>query len=221
MRTALILGASRGLGLELVRQYRGDGWRVIATARDTAGLARLAALDAEPLTLDVANPESVPGFEWHIEGEKLDVAFYVAGLIDHGNAKSPPTQAVFDEVMRTNVWGAMQLIPSVAPGVERARGRFAFVSSLMGSIAATDSSDDLLYRASKAALNMVVRGAQQDYPAAIMVAISPGWVRTDMGGVSAPLSVQESVRGMREVVARADAGSRGAFLRYDGSTIQW
>ena len=91
MPTALIIGASRGIGLELVRQYVADGWRVIATARDDAGRDRIQALGAQCLRVDVANPISVTSFEWMLDGEKLDLALYVAGVIDHNVASTPPT----------------------------------------------------------------------------------------------------------------------------------
>ncbi len=153
MSTALIIGASRGIGLELVRQYVADGWRVIATARDDAGRDRIQALGAQCLRVDVANPISVTSLEWMLDGEKLDLALYVAGVIDHNAANTPPTQDAFDRVMHTNVMGAMMVIPQVAPMVEAANGVFACISSVMGSLQGTRSSDAALYRISKAALN--------------------------------------------------------------------
>ncbi|MBV1733342.1 MAG: SDR family NAD(P)-dependent oxidoreductase, partial [Hydrogenophaga sp.] len=86
MATVLVIGASRGIGLEFVRQYRESGERVIATARDDAGLERLRALGAEPLRLDVGQPTSVSALSWQLDGEKLDVALYVAGVIDRASA---------------------------------------------------------------------------------------------------------------------------------------
>lgn len=214
--TVLVIGASRGIGLELVRQYREAGARVIATARDEAGLQRLRELDAETFTLDVANPTSVSGLAWHLDGEKIDIAWYVAGVIDRSGATTPPTQPDFDRVMHTNVLGAMQTIPQVAPLVEAAGGTFAFVSSAMGQIGGVDSSFSWVYRTSKAALNMAVAAAQTDYPRAIMVAISPGWVKTDMGGEGAPLTVQASVAAMRKTIASIQPVHKGAFLDHDG-----
>ena len=112
MQTALILGASRGIGLELVRQYLANGWRVIATARDDAGLALLKSMGAQTLRVDVANPISVSGLDWMLDGEKLDVAMYVAGVIDHAAIDAAPTQQAFDRVMHTNVMGAMMATSS-------------------------------------------------------------------------------------------------------------
>jgi NAD(P)-dependent dehydrogenase (short-subunit alcohol dehydrogenase family) len=212
----LVIGASRGIGLEFVRQYRASWDRVIATARDVDGLQRIEALGAEPVSLDVTDPASVSGLAWQLEGERIDVALYVAGVMSRGDAKQAPAQDDFDRVMRTNVWGAMQVIPQVAPLVESAAGKFAFISSEMGYIRGVSSSYSWVYRASKAALNMTVAAAQPDYPGATLVALSPGWVKTDMGGASAPLDLDRSVTLMRETIAGLTRKHQGAFLNYDG-----
>jgi len=219
MSTVLVIGASRGIGLEFVRQYATEGARVIATARDDTGLARLRELGALALKVDVAEPASVSGLAWQLDGEVIDVALYVAGIWSEGGALSPPTQPEFDRVMHTNVLGAMQSLPQVAqlmgPG-----SRFAFITSGLAQISTVASSQAWLYRTSKAALNMAVAAAQPDYPDTIMVALSPGWVRTDMGGASAPLSVEESVAAMRRTLASLTLADRGAFLRHDGSRFE-
>ena len=216
MKTILIIGGSRGIGLELVRQYTDDGDRVIATVRDDAGRERVLALGAEPLTVDVANPASVSGLAWQLDGEKIDVALYVAGVIRRPNALTPPTQTDFDAVMHTNVLGAMQALPQVAPLVVEARGVFAFLSSSMSQIEGVSDSGSWLYRTSKAALNMAVAAAQHDYPGATLVTIDPGWVQTDMGGGGAPLTVQASVRGVRATLASVTVADKGRLLHHDG-----
>jgi NAD(P)-dependent dehydrogenase (short-subunit alcohol dehydrogenase family) len=217
----LVLGASRGIGLEFVRQYRAANETVIATARDAEGIARLEALGAKALKIDVADPASVSGLGWQLDGEKIDLALYVAGVMSRGGARQPPSRDDFDRVMRTNVWGAMQVIPQVAPMVETAGGRFVFISSRMGSIAETDSSYSWVYRASKAALNMAVHAAQPDYPKAVFVAMSPGWVRTDMGGEGASLSVEDSVASMRKAIRGITPADEGEFLDLDGQQLRW
>ena len=199
-----------------MRQYRAAGDRVIATARDDAGLAALQALGAEPLRLDVTDTASISGLGWRLDGEKVDVALYVAGVMSRGAATQPPSRDEFDHVMRTNVWGAMQAIPQVAPLVAAAGGKFVFISSQMGHIAGVNSSYSWVYRASKAALNMTVASCVTDYPQALMVAMSPGWVQTDMGGAGAPLTVEDSVASMREAIARLGRNQQGAFLDHDG-----
>ena len=218
MTTTLIIGASRGIGLELARQALGAGERVIATARDDDALAQLRALGAQALRVDVADPASVSGLSWQLDGEKIDAAWHVAGVMcGRADAHQPPTQADFDRVMRANVLGAMQVIPQVAPLVEAARGRMAFLSSAMGLIGQAHSSGAWLYRVSKAALNMAVASAQSAYPNAIMVCLHPGWVQTRMGGAGAPVTPHDSAAGLRRVLAALSEADRGSFIHYDGA----
>lgn len=216
----LVMGASRGIGLEFVRQYVAAGEQVIATARDEAGLERLRSMGAKALRVDVADAASISGLAWQLDGEEIDVALYVAGVFPAADARTPPTHVEFDRTLHTNVLGAMQAIPQVAPLVEAAAhgrgGRFVFISSAMARIGGVDNSRGWVYRASKAALNMAVASAQHDYPKAIMVAMSPGWVQTDMGGAGATLTVAQSVSSMREAIAALTPSQKGAFLDQDG-----
>ncbi len=222
MPTALIIGASRGLGREFTRQLLVSGWKVYATARDDASIDALADEGAEALRVDVTSADSLAGLAWQLDGEKLDLAVYVAGVFGpRDDARSPPTHEDFDNVMHTNVLGAMQAISSIAPMVEAASGTFGFVSSGMGSIGETDRSYGWLYRASKAALNMAIKAAALDYPQATFIALSPGWVKTDMGGQSAPLEAPESVRGMLQVLEHATRADSGTFKHYSGRELPW
>jgi len=216
MSSILVIGASRGIGLEFVRQYRGEWERVFATARDLPGLRRIEQLGASELRLDVTDPNGFAAARERLAGEKLDLAIYVAGVYARGDAGTLPSPEEFDRVMRTNVLGAMQALVSFAPLVEAAQGRFAFITSEMGRIGGVASSHGWIYRASKAALNMAVASAQPDYAHATLVAINPGWVRTDLGGPGAPLQVEQSVAAMRLTLAGLTRRHRGAFLNCDG-----
>jgi NAD(P)-dependent dehydrogenase (short-subunit alcohol dehydrogenase family) len=212
----LIIGASRGIGLEFVRQYAHAGHRVIATARSDEGLKKIEALGAKALKVDVAKQESISGLAWQLDGEKLDLAIYVAGVWADGSAHSPPTQELFDATMHANVLGAMQAIPQVAPLVAESQGKFVFISSGMGSIGEVESSYGWTYRVSKAALNMAVQSARFDYPKAHFMTLCPGWVRTDMGGASASISAEESITAMRRTIEQAKKSDANVFWHHDG-----
>ena len=225
MNTVLLLGVSRGIGLALARQYLDDGWRVIATARSDEGLARLKALGAETLRLDVAQPASNSGLAWQLDGEKIDLAIYVAGAIDRNNASTPPTLDSFDTVMHTNVMGAMQVLPQIVTMVQETQGVIACISSVMGSLQDTTSGNAALYRVSKVALNMVVRCTQAEQPSITVLAIHPGWVQTEMGGAQAPLTPAQSATSLRQtlniVLESRDPKFKGAFLNHDGTPLPW
>jgi NAD(P)-dependent dehydrogenase (short-subunit alcohol dehydrogenase family) len=222
MRNALVIGASRGIGREFVRQLLEDGWKVTATARDDASIAALNAAGAEAIKLDVARPETLAALGWRLDGARVDLALYVAGVYGPSDgARIPPAVADFDAVMHPNVLGAMQMIPMVAPMVEAARGKFVFISSTMGSIAEVAASNGWVYRVSKAALGMAVRSASCDYPKATFVAMSPGWVRTDMGGPGASLAVDESVANMMRVIETLTIADTGTFRNHAGRQLAW
>ena len=227
IHTALIIGAARGIGREMVQQYLADGWRVIATARSDEQCAALAAIGAQALPLDVTSASSITAFgrqlsDALLNDASLDAAWLVPGLYGprHDDA---PSEAEFDAVMHTNVLAAMRLLPLLGPMVAAARGTLAVLSSRMGSIGTRNASNGSLYRASKAALNSVLVDAGIAFgpQGATCVAVHPGWVRTDMGGAGADLPVEASVAGLRATLARLSAADNGSFLDYDGTPIPW
>ncbi|MDB5796824.1 MAG: family oxidoreductase [Paucimonas sp.] len=222
MANALVIGASRGLGRELVRQLLAAGWQVSATGRSDAALDELKAMGATAYRLDVTQPDQLAALAWQMDGSELDLVIYSAGVYGpRVDASQMPVAADFDQVMHANVLGAMQAIAVFAPMVEAAGGRFACISSGLGSIADVQTSEGWLYRASKAALNMAVRAAAVSYPRATLVAISPGWVQTDMGGPQATLTAEHSVAGMLDVLGRLTLGDTGSFVNYQGNLLPW
>jgi NAD(P)-dependent dehydrogenase (short-subunit alcohol dehydrogenase family) len=218
----LIIGASRGIGLEFVRQYRADGDRVTATARDDAGLARLQALGAATLRLDVADAVSASGLAWPIDGAGFDVVVVNAGVYGpRTQGLQTPTVADFDAVMHTNVLGPMRVLPQL-DGALSAGARIAVISSQMGSIGQRGTNSGWLYRASKSALNSVLKDASLAFEGrATCIALHPGWVRTDMGGAGADLDVADAVAGMRRTIAGLGPGDNGSFRNHDGTVIPW
>jgi NAD(P)-dependent dehydrogenase (short-subunit alcohol dehydrogenase family) len=225
MTTVLLIGASRGIGLELARQYREAGWRVIATARSDDGLARLKVLGCETLRVDVTDPASNSGLAWQLDGVKLDLAVYVAGVGDRDTTVSPPSREKFNLLMHTNAMGPMMVLPQIAPMLAESSGTFAVISSHFGSLTLTESGVAALYRMSKAALNMYIRCAQHDFPEIGCVALHPGWVQTDMGGPHAPVKVQDSAASLRQTLetvrTQRTSEHRGAFLNHDGTPLPW
>jgi NAD(P)-dependent dehydrogenase (short-subunit alcohol dehydrogenase family) len=218
----LIIGASRGIGLEFVRQYAHAGDRVIATARGDEGLAKITALGAKALRVDVADPTSVSGLAWQLDGEKLDVVVINAGV--YGPSTSglqPPSSDDFDAVMHTNVLGPMRVLPQLTDALAP-NAKLAIISSRMGSISLRESTMGWLYRASKAAVNSVLKDASIALAGqATCIAFHPGWVRTDMGGSGADLAVEESISGMRQVLAELQTKDNGKFFNYDGKPLTW
>ena len=220
MALILILGASRGPGRALTEAYASQGHRVIATVRKAEDMASVQALGAKVLQIDLANPVSVSGLAWQLDGESIDLALYVAGQWDGHAAGVPPTQPQFDAVMHSNVLGFMQALPQIAPMVQEAGGVVAAFSSEMSLLSEADAQA-WLYRVSKAALNMAVASASRQWPGMTVLALDPGWTQTEMGGPNAPVTLQDSVQGLMQVLAAVTPKDSGCLLRYDGARIEF
>ena len=225
MKTVLIVGASRGIGQEFVRQYKQSGWRVLATARDGAALDALTQLGAQTYSVDVTEPADIAALGWKLDGEHVDVAIIVSGVYGPRSDRIETITAEdFDHVMHTNVRGPMQLMPILLPIVEETGGVLAVISSKMGSIADSGGTSGWLYRVSKAALNDALKLASLEAQSATCVSLHPGWVQTDMGGAHAAIDPTTSVAGMRDVLAQAAASRdafNGRFYQYDGTQLEW
>ncbi len=222
MPTAIIIGASRGIGHELARQYQADGWRVIATARKAEDCDALQEIGAHTHVLDVTSLDAISALGWKLDGELLDVAILNAGVFGPRH-NGFPIAAEFDLVMHTNVLAAMRLLPILGPLVASAKGKLAVMSSRMGSLSTRTSNSGTLYRASKAALNSVLLDNSLNFgpQGATCVALHPGWVRTEMGGASAELDVDHSAGAIRTTLAQLGHAANGHFLNYDGTPIPW
>ena len=222
MPTILITGAGRGLGLELARQYAADGWRVIGTVRKA--VPELEETGAQSLLADVTNVAEVRDLSNKLKGEPIDVLFCNAGIIGkRGMALGSFDYPEWEKVLRVNLLGAAAVIEALVEHVAASEGKtVAVMSSRLGSIAET-SGMTLPYATSKAALNLLAKGlAETLRPRGItVVAVSPGWVKTDMGGQGAPLAPETSVRGLRKVLAGLKREDYVKFFSHDGSQIPW
>ena len=224
MTTVLVIGASRGIGREYVRQYAADGAAVIGTARSEAGRAAVREAGGEPLALDVIDDAAIAALGRQVGDRAIDIAIINAGVYGpRVGAPTPPGNDEFDLVMRTNVRAPMQLLSALAPVLTTSRGKVAVVSSKMGSVSLMSSSAGWLYRASKAAVNAAVKAASFELGprGVVCVAFHPGWVKTDMGGAGADVDVATSVAGMRRVLAAANESHNGKFLNYGGEQLSW
>jgi NAD(P)-dependent dehydrogenase (short-subunit alcohol dehydrogenase family) len=218
----LILGASRGIGLALVQHYLAQGARVTGSARGDEGVQRLRAAGARAIQLDIAHAAGASALAWQIDGERYDTVFLNAGVYGpRQQGLQAPTEAEFDAVMRANVFGAMQVLPQL--GEHLAEGaRVAVVSSQMGSIGLRRNPNGWLYRASKAALNSVLKDASLALAGqALCVAFHPGWVRTDMGGAEADISPEQSAADMARTLAALQPAHNGQFFNHDGAPLAW
>lgn len=213
-KTILIVGASRGIGLGLAREFTSRGWTVVATERSKSD--ELHGLDGVDIAaLDVTDPSTFDT----VDGS-FDAVIINAGIT--GAKHQDSAQATRDEVadvMMTNAFGPARLAKALLPKIAEG-GTLAFMSSLMGSI--DDSSGGYeLYRTSKSALSMLAKGiAEQDAgPRNIEVlALHPGWVQTDMGGPDATLTVDESVSGLADVIEGAGGGGF-RYVDYSGKEL--
>lgn len=224
-QTILILGASRGLGLEFARQYAQAGDSVYGTTRQ--GSAPIPISGVKTLHLDVTKESDFPRLagELRAAGIVPDVLIHNAGINKHGTDSFE--QATFDEwaeVLTVNTIGAVGTARHLVPLLPEHRGaKVVFLSSELGSIARS-TGGFLPYRASKAALNMLVKclSEEQARRGVGCLALHPGWVKTDMGGEMAPLEALDSVQRMRRTIAALDAVKHnGAFIDLDGKPLPY
>lgn len=226
MPTVMITGASRGLGLEFARQYALDGWSVIATCRKPEDATELNAIDGVTVyPLNVTNFTAVRALADQLQGTAIDVLINNAGVYGpKGSALNELDFDMWEQVLRTNTLGPLCVAQCFAAHVMASEQKcIATLSSKMGSMTDNTSGGSYLYRSSKAAVNAVMKSLANDLgpQGVISVLVHPGWVRTDMGGPSGLIGVEQSVAGMRRVIASAKMSDNGHFYAYDGAEIPW
>ena len=219
MPTVIITGANRGLGLEFARQYAADGWDVVAAAR--ASSLELDALNVRYEQLDMLDFERVVNFGERID--PVDLLIANAGIYGPLDAANSDDARMWLDTFKVNTISPYLLARSVLAQVTKSQGTLVAITSKMGSIEDDQSGGYLAYRSSKTALNSAWRNlAIEVRPNGVIAAVlHPGWVQTRMGGSSAPLRPNESVSGMRRVIAGLKAADSGAFLSFDGKHIPW
>lgn len=223
-QTVLVTGANRGLGLEFARQLHAAGATVIATARKPEAAEELQALGVRVVQLDVTDEASVAAMAAALDGAPLDVLLNNAGIFtERGDFESADPAAVL-KVYDVNTVGPMRVTQALLPNLRSGQRKLVMnMSSGLGSIQNNTSGSFAGYRASKAALNMMTHtmAVEMTDENFIVIAMSPGWVRTDMGGENATLSPTESIRGMLDTMAPLTAAATGKFFSHDGTELPW
>lgn len=219
----LITGANRGIGLEFARAYAADGWTVHAGARnpDDASLIALEGV-VHRHRLDVTDLSAIASVAAAVEGP-LDIVIANAGVHARAaRALGAIDYNAFDDAFAVNVRGLVATAAAFAPHLRAARGRFAGITSLMGSIGDA-SSGSLGYRTTKAAANMACAMIAAEFVEDGVAAapFHPGWVQTDMGGAQAPVSVAQSVAGLRQQIAAMQPTAKPDFVDYTGKRLPW
>lgn len=231
MPTILISGTNRGIGLEFVRQYAQDGWRVYACCRNPDEAHELKQLAARHdnvsiHALDVADHKQIAALAGELQGVPIDILLNNAGVYAGNSDESLGSlnYPMWEKSFRINTLAAARMAEVFLENVARSEKRLiAALSSLMGSMADNGSGGSYLYRSSKAALNAVMVSLAVDLkPRRIgVLMLHPGWVKTDMGGPNAEISAETSVRGMRAVLDKFKLKDSGRFIAYDGAELPW
>ena len=229
MPSILITGANRGLGFEFARQYASDGWQVFAACRSPqlatslTDLARSTSITI--LQMDVTDTVSVQRSATHIGTTAIDILLNNAGII--GAAHQTIGHMDYDswaEVLNVNTMGPFRVTEAFVDHVARSKRKLVVtITSRMGSVADNASGGSVAYRSSKAAVNMVMRTlAIELAPRGIScVLVSPGWVKTEMGGSGATLTPVESVTALRRLIETLGPSHSGRFYSYDGRECRW
>ena len=222
--TVLITGANRGLGLEFAREFKARGYHVIGTARKPGQAQALRKLGVQVEQLDVADDTSARALGEKLKGQPIDILINNAGII--GSRSNSITDLDFNKMAYTyqvNALGPMRVTQALYKNLMQGKGRKIIdITSMMGSVS-MNSGGAYDYRASKAALNMLTNTLAKELGknGFICVVFHPGWVQTDMGGSSAPVTPRESISGMIKVIDGLTKASNGKFYDYTGKELSW
>ena len=224
-RNALIIGASRGLGLGLVKTLLSDGWNVTATVRNPINAEALTALGPVRIErLDMDDQQAVIALSQKLKDETFDLLFVNAGVKGPEN-QSPggATLAEVGQLFFTNAVAPINLAQRFVGQIRDGSGVLAFMSSVLGSVTMPDAPELALYKASKAALNSMTNSfvSQLGEQSLTVLSLHPGWVKTDMGGEGADIDIETSTRGLIDQVNAFASKGGHHFVNYRGETITW
>ena len=223
MTTVLITGANRGIGLEFVKQYAGEGARVHACCRNPEKADALKAVSGDIVLhqLDVSDFAAVKALGQKID-EPLDIVVANAGAggKDTGDFGDYDFEA-FSNLLKVNTLGPVATLEAFGPQLKKAKGKFAAISSQLGSIE-NASGFAPAYSTSKAGLDMAIKSLAPLFTQAGVAVgpFHPGWVKTDMGGAQAPVTPEESVAGLRKQIAAMKPGEP-RLVAYNGEIMPW
>lgn len=227
-RQLLITGANRGIGLEFVKQYANEGWRVFACCREPESAHDLQVLakthgQIQILALDVADFKQIDVLSEELQNHKIDLLINNAGIyppsdLNHVNYEE------WISAFKINSIAPFKMAKAFTPHLSKGQlKKVATLSSKMGSLDDNTSGGSYIYRSSKTAVNMVMKSLAIDLQdiGISVVTLHPGWVQTDMGGSNALIDTQTSVSGLRKVIANLSLQHTGKFIAYDGKEIAW
>ena len=225
----VISGANRGIGLALTQKFLANGHVVVGGCRNPEGARDLWETERDfgasfkMVQLDVTDESDILNLKKLLNGEKIDLLINNAGFF--GDARLNLSTVTADLVMKSfkiNTIGPMLMCQALIENLLKSNSpKVMHLTSKMGSIADNTSGSTYGYRMSKAALNMFNKSFSIDYPAIASIVAHPGWVQTEMGGSNAPLSIEQSVEGLYELVSKLDRKMTGKFFNYKGDEIPW
>ena len=227
-KQVLLIGASRGLGLALAEEWLRNGWHVVATVRGTArtrlhDLADAHGASLEIETVDITEPEQVEALHRRLASRSFDLLFVNAGVTNEpeGTVAETSTEE-FVRVMVTNALSPLRVVETLADLVTPT-GTIGVMSSGQGSVANNENGGHEVYRGSKAALNTFMRSyaARRSEDTRTLVLLAPGWVRTDLGGPDARLTIEESIPNAVRTIDSLQGKPGLHYVDYLGRTIAW
>lgn len=231
MKTVLITGANKGIGLELTKQYLQDQWQVFACCRDPGKASELAKLkndyptQCEIHALDVTDDHQIQKLAKELAEQPIDILINNSGVLGRKQSDQDIDPKAWLDVFQVNTIAPLKMAEAFQAHVFNSDLKImVMMSSILGSVQINEGDESITYYcSSKAALNSASRilASRLATQGVTLVCMHPGWVKTDMGGASAPTDVTESVSGIRQVIANLKIEQAGQFFTYQGKTLPW